>query len=27
VPDPDYVETKEELSAKKAWLHQEVTSP
>jgi ferredoxin len=26
VPDPDYVETKEELAAKKAWLHQEVTS-
>jgi len=24
VPDPDYVETKEELLAKKAWLHQEV---
>jgi ferredoxin len=26
VPDPDYVESKEELTAKKAWLHQEVTS-
>ena len=24
VPDPDVVETKEELLAKKAWLHQEV---
>ena len=24
VPDPDMVETKEELLAKKAWLHQEV---
>jgi ferredoxin len=23
VPDPDYVETKEELEAKKAWLHGE----
>jgi len=24
VPDPDMVESKEELMAKKAWLHQEV---
>jgi ferredoxin len=24
VPDPDFEETKEELYAKKAWLHQEV---
>jgi hypothetical protein len=23
VPDPDYVETKEVLATKKAWLHQE----
>jgi len=24
VPDPDYVEEKDELLVKKAWLHQEV---